>query len=98
MSARKFTIAVDGQTVGTIANHASTEIQIEPGTHTLKLVASKWLTSPTKTLAASDGETIDFSCHARGPFVLAGPWAFASLLMKHSWWIVLKRTSPTDFD
>jgi hypothetical protein len=43
---------------------------------------------------ASDDETIDFACHARGPFFLAGPWAFVSLLINHSWWIVLKRSQP----
>jgi hypothetical protein len=97
MSATKFTIVLDGKTVGTIANHTSTEVQIEPGTHTLQLVVSKRFTSPTETFVARDGEAIDFRCHARGPFVLAGPWAIASLLINHSWWLVLKRT-PTPGD
>jgi hypothetical protein len=91
MSATKFTIVLDGQTVGTIANHSSTEVPIDPGPHTVQLVVSKRFTSPAETFAAGDDETIDFVCHARGPFVLAGPWAFVSLLINHSWWIVLKR-------
>jgi hypothetical protein len=84
MSATKFTIVLDGKTAGTIANHTSTEVQIEPGTHTLQLVIAKRPTSPTRTFAASDDETIDFVCHARGPFVLAGPWAITSLLINHA--------------
>src|ERR1039458_10816327 len=84
MSTTKFTIVLDGKTAGTIANHTSTEVQIEPGTHTLQLVISKRPTSPTRTFAASDDETIDFVCHARGPFVLAGPWAITSLLINHA--------------
>ena len=67
MSATKFTIVLDGRTVGTIANHTSTEVRIEPGTHTLQPVISKRLTSTTKTFVVSDDETIDFVCHARGP-------------------------------
>jgi ABC-2 type transport system permease protein len=93
MSPTKFTVVLDGTEVGTIANHANTEIPIETGTHTLQLLATRprLFTSPTKSFIVTDGETADFVCHARGPLFLAGPWAIASLLINHSWWIVLKR-------
>jgi hypothetical protein len=94
MSPTKFPIVLDAQEVGTIANHRTTELPIEPGTHTLQIVVSKRLTSPILTFVANDDETIAFACHARGPFFLAGPWAFVSLLINHSWWIVLKRSQP----
>ena len=84
-----YRIVLDGQMVGKIANRSSTEIQIEAGTHTLKVIFYLGLKSPTMTVDVSDGEAVGFVCHAR-PFVLVVPWLIASLF-HHSSWIVLKR-------
>lgn len=90
MSGTKFKIMLDGNPVGTIANDASTEISVDAGTHTMQLLAVLRLTSPTRTFTVGDGDTADFVCHARGPFFLFTPWFIASMLFRHSWWIVLK--------
>jgi hypothetical protein len=94
-AATKVKILVDGETVGTVANHSSTDLTIDAGTHELHLVFFRgWLTSPKVTFDVGGGERVDFECHTHSPFVLVVPWLIVSLLMRHSWWLVLKRVSP----
>jgi hypothetical protein len=56
---------LDGRTVGQIRNRNSTEIQVEAGTHTLKLDYYAGLRSPTLTFDVGDTETAHFVGRAR---------------------------------
>ena len=85
-----FKIVLDGRTVGKINNRNSTEIQVEAGTHALKLDYYVGLKSPTVIFDVSDNETVHFVCHAR-PAVMGLPWLIGSLLFQHDAWIVLER-------
>lgn len=84
-----FRIVLDGRTVGKIRNSKSTEIQVEAGTHTLKLDYYVGLKSPTVTFDVGDNETAHFLCHAR-PAATGLFWLIGSLLFQHDAWIVLE--------
>jgi hypothetical protein len=85
-----FMIVLDGRTVGKIRNRERTEIQLEAGTHTLKLDYYLGLKSPTETFDVGDGETAHFVCHAR-PAAQGLFWLVGSLLFQHDAWVVLKQ-------
>jgi hypothetical protein len=85
-----FTIVLDGRTVGRIRNRNRTEIQVEAGTHTLKLDYYAGLKSPTVTFEVGEDETARFVGRAR-PATTALFWLIGSLLFQHDAWIVLER-------
>lgn len=84
-----FKIVLDGRAVSEIRNRESTEIQVEPGTHTLKLDYYVGLKSPTVTFDVGDDETAHFVCRAR-PAATGLFWLIGSLLFQHDAWIVLE--------
>jgi hypothetical protein len=58
----RFEILVDGEPVGSIANHDTAETQIETGPHNLVLRKGRY-SSRTRTFDAADGEVINFRCN-----------------------------------
>jgi hypothetical protein len=58
----RFEISVDGQPVGSIANHETVEVPIEPGRHSLVLAKGRY-SSRTRTFDAADGEVVNFRCN-----------------------------------
>jgi hypothetical protein len=60
---RPFDVVLDDTVVGSVAIHGSAEIPVEPGSHTVRLQAGRYL-SAQRSFDASDGETVDFRCHA----------------------------------
>jgi hypothetical protein len=55
----RFEISVDGKPVGSLTNHDTVEVQIEPGRHNLVLRKGRY-SSRTLTFDATDGEVINF--------------------------------------
>jgi hypothetical protein len=94
MATVKFKIFLDGKLVGTIAHSETEELPLGAGTHTLQLLSILGLKSPARTFAVIDGETAEFACHTRAPFVLFTPYfivSFIASLFRQNLWIVLKR-------
>jgi hypothetical protein len=94
MATVNFKIFLDGKMVGTIARNETKELPLGAGTHTLQLLSIVGLKSPTRTFALIDGETAEFTCHTRAPFVLFTPYfivSFIASLFRLNLWIVLKR-------
>jgi aspartate aminotransferase-like enzyme len=58
----RFEIAVDGQSVGSLANHETVETAIEPGPHNLVLRSGRY-SSRARTFDAADGEVVTYRCH-----------------------------------
>ena len=58
----RFEILVDGEPVGSLANHDTVETQIERGRHNLTLRKGRY-SSRTRSLDAADGEVVDFRCN-----------------------------------
>jgi hypothetical protein len=58
----RFDILVDGKHVGSLENHDTVEIPVEPGSHDLVLRKGRY-SSRTHTFDAADGEAIEFRCH-----------------------------------
>jgi len=86
-----FRVMLDGEQAGELFARGTSEIEIALGEHGLQLVAYKWLTSPTARFTAADGELVEYVAHTHAPFFLLVPWLLGSLLIRHSWFIVLKR-------
>jgi hypothetical protein len=57
-----FEVSVDGNSIGSIANHDIFETQIAAGHHTLRLRKGRY-TSRQLSFEASDGDTVTFRCH-----------------------------------
>jgi hypothetical protein len=58
----RFDILVDGKPAGSLSNHETVEIPVEPGRHNLILRKGRY-SSRTLTFDAADGEAIDFRCN-----------------------------------
>lgn len=58
----RFEISVDSQLVGSLANHDTVEIPIEPGRHNLVLRKGRY-SSRTLTFDVVDGEVVNFRCN-----------------------------------
>jgi hypothetical protein len=52
---------VDGERVGSLANHDAVEAQIESGRHEVTLRKGRY-SSRTRTFEATGGEVVDFRC------------------------------------
>ncbi|MDP9092870.1 MAG: hypothetical protein M3N95_08010 [Actinomycetota bacterium] len=57
-----FDISVDGKSVGPINRHDTVETSVEPGTHTVQLVAGRYTSRPL-SFNVADGDTLNFKCH-----------------------------------
>jgi hypothetical protein len=58
----QFTISVDGSAVGTIDHGDATEVQVAPGSHTLRLRKGRYH-SPARTFSVADGDSVGFRCY-----------------------------------
>jgi hypothetical protein len=58
----RFDILVDGKRVGSLENHDTVEIPVEPGSHDLVLRKGRY-SSRTLAFDATDGEAIEFRCN-----------------------------------
>jgi hypothetical protein len=84
----RYTVMVDGQRVGRIANGGTVEIPITAGSHTVKvasifLVASRGCGEAAFTI--DDDDTVEFAARARVPGLEPFPWLHPSR------WIELNR-------
>jgi hypothetical protein len=57
-----FDISVDGKTVGSIENHGTVEVPLEPGHHTLRMRAGRY-SSRVEAFDVADGAVASFRCH-----------------------------------
>jgi hypothetical protein len=58
----RFEISLDAQPIGSLANHETAEIQMEPGRHSLVLHNGRYA-SRTRSFDAADGEVVNFRCN-----------------------------------
>lgn len=58
----RFEIVVDGKPVGSLENHETVEIPIDPGRHEVVLHKGRY-SSRSLTFDAPDGEAVNFRCH-----------------------------------
>jgi hypothetical protein len=58
----RFDIVSDGNTVSSIENHETIEVQLEPGRHTLGVRTGRY-SSSDRSFDVADGETVSFRCH-----------------------------------
>lgn len=58
-----FRVVLDGKDVGSIDMHATIEMPIEPGHHTLQVKAGRY-TSSRRSFDAADGSTVNFKCNS----------------------------------
>jgi hypothetical protein len=70
-----FDISVDGKTVGSIKNHDTVEVPLEPGHHALRIRAGRY-SSRARTFEVADGGVASFRCHG----ALVWPTYVASFL------------------
>jgi hypothetical protein len=84
-----FRVVLDGRTVAKIRNRRSAQIELDAGTHTLKLDYYLGLTSPTVTFDVGEHETARFVASPR-PAATGLFWLIGSLLFQHDAWIVLE--------
>jgi hypothetical protein len=58
----RFEILVDDQSVGSIERHEMFETALEPGSHTLRIRASRY-SSQDRSFQVADGEMVNFRCY-----------------------------------
>jgi hypothetical protein len=59
---RPFQVALDGEPIGSIANHETFETSVAPGHHTLRVSTGRY-TSKGRAFEATEGEVVSFRCH-----------------------------------
>jgi len=57
-----FEITVDGKTAGSIKNHDTVEVPVEPGPHALRIRAGRY-SSQDHSFDVAEGEAASFRCH-----------------------------------
>jgi hypothetical protein len=57
-----FEVFVDGNTVGSIENHGTIEVPIEPGRHAVRLRKGRY-SSREQSFDTADSDVINFRCH-----------------------------------
>ncbi len=62
---RAWTVVIDGSVVGSIADAHTVELPVEPGRHSLRVASMRYLLSRERSFEATDGQVVEFSCHAR---------------------------------
>ncbi|HVA09103.1 MAG TPA: hypothetical protein VNG12_20400 [Acidimicrobiales bacterium] len=81
----RFEISVDGKGVGSIDNHEAVETPVEPGHHTLRIRAGRYL-SRDRLFDVADGDVVTFRCH--GTMIWPG---YVASIVKPDLAISLKR-------
>ena len=56
-----FDISIDDKTIGTIESHATVEVPLEPGPHTLRIRHGRY-SSRQHSFDAADGDVVSFRC------------------------------------
>jgi hypothetical protein len=80
-----WSIEIDGNRVGSIADRETVELVVEPGHHTLRLGQSRHR-SREQSFDVAEGESVGFLCHS--PRI----WpVFLAALVKPDLWIALRR-------
>jgi hypothetical protein len=85
---RKWDVMV-GKLTRSVANGQSTEVLVEPGTHTVR-VGHRWLGSPVVTFTIANAKTIEFVCRPRPHPVIWLLYGVASLY-RRDLFIILDR-------
>jgi hypothetical protein len=67
---RAYKIVVDGTTLGSVADGATTDVSVEPGRHTVRFKID-WASSPAVEFAVAEGERVTLRCGPNGG-VLSG--------------------------
>jgi ABC-2 type transport system ATP-binding protein len=83
---------LDGAVVDSLGNGEVIDLRVEPGKHTLRVRAGKYLASPERTFEGGDGRTIGFSCRTRPqhPFIVQRSlFLLIASLFTHQSWIAL---------
>jgi hypothetical protein len=60
---RPFEVILDGQEAASLEMHATTEIPVEPGQHTVQVRGGRY-SSRTVSFEVGDEEVANFSCHS----------------------------------
>jgi len=58
----QFDVSVDGNSVGSLANHGTVDTPIEPGRHTVRITEGRY-SSRDHSFELADGEVGKFRCH-----------------------------------
>ena len=58
----RFEIVVDGGTAGSVENHETFEMPLDPGHHTVRVRKDRY-SSRAHAFEVTDGETVSFRCH-----------------------------------
>ena len=58
---RNYKVEIDGAVIDTIADGASKDLGVSPGTHTLRLTID-WCSSNTVNFSLTKNETVNFRC------------------------------------
>jgi hypothetical protein len=72
----RFEIILDGNSAGSIDQHQNVELEVEPGSHTLRVKTGRY-SSPARTFNAENGTNINFRCNG----AILWPQYVASLLV-----------------
>lgn len=85
----QFEVVVDGKAVGTVDNHGTFEMPLDPGRHTVRVHKGRY-SSPEHSLEVADGEAVSFRCHG----IRIWPMYLLSIVMPNLG-ISLKREQPS---
>jgi hypothetical protein len=58
----RFDVLVDGHIAGSLENHETVEIPIDPGRHSVRIRKGRY-SSQDHSFEVTDGDVIDFRCH-----------------------------------
>jgi len=58
----RFEVVVDGETVGSVENHETSETPLAPGRHTIRMRKGRY-SSRDQSFEAADGEIVNFRGH-----------------------------------
>lgn len=100
-AAWRYQIVLDGQNAGSIRNGATAQFSSAPGEHTLQVrslhVVNRHigLSSPRATFTITDGEQVQFACHAPSFAHALKQW-ITCLRGDRSQWITLERITTLD--
>ncbi len=98
---RAWKVLIDGNVVGTISKQETLELQLEPGSHSLRVRSMRYLQSPAESFQVTEGRVVGFSCRSRSshPFLVQRSiLRLAASLVKHDLWIALDSEVTVETD
>ena len=90
-SLAKFSVAIDGKKVGTIADGDIVEFTLDPGSHSLR-VRMNWTGSPSLTFSVDEGETLNYTCRPAGTNPMLALFYLVRSVIDRDSWIILERS------